>query len=315
MSAVCDTPVKGKMLRATKLDHCGVPVLGAGDWPVHVVTKGFVTVEYAPEFDDGEEIEQRDANGDSCVYEPARRRVKFYNVTVTACKVDPELYAMFTGMPILLDEDGVATGMRVTSRVNLGSAVALELWSGTSMKKCASGASPRPRFGYFLLPQIIDGHVTDFTIENGASNFTLTGKAVEGEGWGVGPFDVYLRASGVAPLMDPMTDADLLHLDWTTLPPPTPTCGISPRPPQGTITRDDSDESGQTAEYTATFVPVDPQRHSYTVDWGDGAVSPGPAMSATVTHQYRTRGTYLITITDTTTGGQRFASAVVPFRG
>ena len=312
MSAVCDTPVKGKMLRATKLDQCGNPLRGAGGWPVHVVTKGFVTVEYEPEFDDGEEIDQRDANGDSCVYEPSRRRVKFYNVTVTACKVDPELYSMFTGMPVVLDEDGVATGMRVTTRVNMTSAVALELWSGTSLKKCASGATPRPRFGYFLLPQVIDGHVADFTIENGASNFTLTGKAIEGEGWGVGPYDVYLRAAGVAPLMDPMGEADLLHLDWTTLPPPAPTCGISPRPPQGTIARDTSDATGRTVEFTATFVPAGPPPHTYTVDWGDGGVSPGPASSAKVSHEYAADGTYLVTITDTTTGGQRYSSVVVP---
>lgn len=314
MSAVCDTPVRGKMLRATKLDPCGRPVRDTSGWPVHVVTKGFISVEYAPEFDDGDEIEQKDANGDPCVYIPARRRVKFYNVTVTACKVDPELYTMVTGMPVVLDEHGVATGMRVTSRINLSTAVALELWSGTAARKCTPG-SPRPRFGYFLLPQVIDGHVTDFTIENGASNFTLTGKAVEGEGWGTGPFDVYLRTSGVAPLMDPMTDADLLHLDWTTLPPPAPTCGISPRPPDGTVTRGAGDASSRTAQYTATFVPADAQPHTYTVDWGDGAVSPGPATAATVSHSYAADGTFLITVTDTTTGAQRFTSVVVPLAG
>lgn len=62
MAAVTDTPVKGKMLRATKLGPCGDPVLGVGGWPVQVVTKGFVSVEYSAEVDDGEEIDQRDAN-------------------------------------------------------------------------------------------------------------------------------------------------------------------------------------------------------------------------------------------------------------
>ncbi|NHW87659.1 hypothetical protein, partial [Escherichia coli] len=87
----------------------------------------------------------------------------------------------------------------------------------TQLKRC--GTMARPRFGYFLLPQIIDGMIGDFTIANGAASFTLTGKAIENPEWAVGPYDVYLRTTGVAPLADPMGDDDLLHLDWTLLPP------------------------------------------------------------------------------------------------
>ncbi|BCJ61603.1 PKD domain-containing protein [Micromonospora endophytica] len=309
MSAVCDTPVKGKMLRATKLGVCGDPILGAGGWPVHVTSKGFISVEYAAEVDDGEEIDQKDANGDRLVYEPARRRIKLYNVTVTCGRVDPELYTLFTGQPVLLDEDGTATGLRITSRLNLDSAVALEVWSGTQLKRC--GTMARPRFGYFLLPQIIDGMIGDFTIENGAANFTLTGKAIENPEWGVGPYDVYLRTTGVAPLTDPMGDDDLLHLDWTLLPPPAPTCGLTPRPPDGTVAADDSDETNMTAEFTATWVPGPPGAE-YTVDWGDGTSAAGPAEAASVSHQYASPGTYLVTVTHTASGAQRFLSFVAP---
>lgn len=311
MTAVCDTPVKGKMLRATKLGVCGDPILGAGGWPTHVTSKGFVSVEYAAEVDDGEEIDQKDANGDPLVYEPARRRIKLYNVTVTAGRVDPELYTLFTGMPVVLDEDGNATGMRVTSAVNLDSAVALEVWSGTQLKKCVAGAIQRPRFGYFLLPQIIDGQIGDFTIENGAASFTLTGKAIENPGWGVGPYDVYLRKTGVEALMDPMGDQDLLHLDWTYLPPPAPTCGLTVRPPDGTVAADPADATNMTAEFTATYVPAAPDQ-AFSVDWGDGASSAGPAADATVSHKYAAPGTYLVTVTHTSSGAQRFKSFVAP---
>lgn len=309
MSAVCDTPVKGKMIRVTKLGVCGDPILGAGNWPVHVTSQGFVSVEYGAEVDDGEEIDQKDANGDSLVYEPARRRIKLYNVTVTCGRVDPELYTLFCGQPLVIDESGTATGLRVTSKLILDSAVALEVWSGTALKKC--GTIPRPRFGYFLLPQIIDGMIGDFTIENGAASFTLTGKAIENAGWGVGPYDVYLRSTGVAPLMDPMGDADLLHLDWTLLPPPAPTCGVTPRPPDGTVATDVADPTNMTAEFTATYVPSAPG-DQYTLDWGDGASAAGPAEAASVSHQYVSAGTYLITVTHTATGAQRFTSFIAP---
>ena len=311
MPAVCDSPIKGKMLRATKLTSCGVPVLGTGAWPVQILTKGFVSVEYSPEFDDGEEIDQRNADGESCVYEPARRRVKFMNLTITACRVDPELYTLITGMPLVVDEAGAATGMRITSTVNADTAVALELWSGTAGRKCAGGASTRPRFGYFLLPQIVDGQVGDFTIENGAATFTLTGKGVENEAWGVGPYPVYLRPTGVTPLAQAMGARDLLHLDWTTLPPPAAVCGLVPRPPDGALTRDNTDSTGMSVTFTASYVPAGTS--GYTVDWGDGTASPGPTAAAgTVRHQYSATGVQLITITDTTSGAQRFASVVTP---
>jgi hypothetical protein len=112
--------------------------------------------------------------------------------------------------------------------------------------------------------------------------------------------------------MDPMGDQDLLHLDWTLLPPPAPTCGLTPRPPDGDVAVAAADATNMTAQFSATYVPPGPPVHPYTVDWGDGASSAGPAEAASVTHQYAAEGTYLITVTDTTTGAQRFKSFVAP---
>lgn len=311
MSGIRDTPVKGKMLRLTQLDTCGNPVLVNG-WPVHVTSKGFVSVEYEPEFDDGDEIEQKNADGDACVYEPGRRRTKFYNVTIVVCGVDPELFQLWSGMPLILDENGAATGIRMTSQLNVDSAVAVELWSGTALKKCPPGSSAsRPRYGYFLLPNVIDGVVTDFTIENGAANFTLSGKAIDGSGWDVGPYEVYLRSTGVAKLPDPIGDRDLLHMDWTMLPPPAPSSGIAPRPADGALAKDPADTTGMTTRFTPSYVPAAPG-NAYTIEWGDGAMSAGPASAGTVSHQYTTAGTYLVTLTDGTTGVTRYKSVAVP---
>jgi PKD repeat protein len=47
------------------------------------------------------------------------------------------------------------------------------------------------------------------------------------------------------------------------------------------------------------------------VDWGDGWVTPGPTSGGTSTHTYAEAGLYLVTLTDTTNGGQRFLSTVV----
>jgi hypothetical protein len=234
MAAQCYAPVKGKVIRATQLDACGKPVLGAGDWPVHVVSKGFISVEYEPEIDDGEDIEQRNADGELCVSVPACPTIKWMNITVSFCQVDPELYSLMTGVPVVLDPDGAATGFRIRKTIQCDGGVALETWTGVSGARCTAGSASAQRYGYFLVPWLTQGVIQAFTIENGAATFQIKGRGVDGGLWGTGPFAVYRTGAGVtAKLAQPIGDGDLVHADLTTLPPPAPSCGVVPRPTGG----------------------------------------------------------------------------------
>ncbi|MGH2360477.1 MAG: hypothetical protein ACRDGM_08040, partial [bacterium] len=56
--------VKGTVLRATKVNNCGLPVAGPAN---RVVTPGWVSLTISPEMQEAEELEQRNAEGRPCV--------------------------------------------------------------------------------------------------------------------------------------------------------------------------------------------------------------------------------------------------------
>lgn len=212
--------VRGRALRATRLDGCGQVVLGPDSV---VATDGFISVGLTANNEEGETISVTNAAGNVCILDEPQPRFLNYSVTVAFCGVDPELFSLMTGQPVVLNAAGTeAVGLRVNSKINLGDkGFALEMWSNVPVAACdASGGAS---FGYFLLPFLKGGVLGDFTVENGAINFTMTGATTkEGSEWGVGPFDVVRDESGGSgPLNEPITEGDHLHMEVTTVAPPT----------------------------------------------------------------------------------------------
>ncbi len=211
--------IRGNALRATRLNGCGDPVLG----PDSVVeTDGFISVGLTANQEQGEAISQTNAAGRVCILdEPAPKFVN-YSIEVQFCGVNPELLALMTGMPVRLNAAGTeVVGFTVNSKVQVSkTGFALELWSKVSQEEC--DASGLEAFGYLLLPFIKGGTLGDFSVENGAVNFTMTGaRTKDGSGWGAGPFDVVRDETDAAgPLNDPVTVGDHLIMEVTTVPPP-----------------------------------------------------------------------------------------------
>lgn len=294
----CVSLVRGKTIRATQVDECGLPVT-VGGWPKNVVSTGFVSIQYSPEVDDGEEINQPNANGDECVLVVPCPKIKWINVTAVFCKVDPMLYTMLTGWPVVLDEDGNATGFRGQKRITCETGTALESWTGVKAARRCDPASPLVKYGYFLVPFLTAAYVSDFTIENGVANFTIIGKGLENDGWDVGPYDILRGEAGLLPLADPMGVDDLYHFEVTTLAPPNEICGLYPEPFHFSIAED-------LLEVTLTYTEVQGSGpvHANVVDWGDGTTSAGPIITGGpgVVHTYTAAGTYLICSTDSVTG-------------
>src|SRR3954470_12906766 len=87
MAAVCVTPIKGTHIRLVKVDICGVPVTGTP--AMSVVTKGFVQVQMEPQYEDGEEFFEKNADGEACVNQKDDPVLKRLNLNVQLCEVDP----------------------------------------------------------------------------------------------------------------------------------------------------------------------------------------------------------------------------------
>jgi hypothetical protein len=222
MSGTSFPLVRGRVMRATKLDKCGTPVTGAESV---VVTEGFVSVGMTAEINEAEEIEVKNANGKTCVRDPGCPEFKGYSVEIAFCNVDPCLFSMLTGQDSIVDAQGEVVGFKMNSKVSAcDNAFALEVWAGVPGVACTGTDGA---FGYVLLPFIQSGVIGDFTIENAAITFTVTGaKTLDGNAWGVGPYNV-VNGIGDTPakLAEALDANDHLAVLYTEVAPPAATDG------------------------------------------------------------------------------------------
>ena len=210
--------LRGYTLRATKLDGCGNPALGARST---VTTEGFVSVGVTANTDEGEPIQVPNARGKLCINDVPTPKFLNYGLEIVFCDVDPVLFTLLTGQPLVLDAQGNPTGFRINSKVDLDkSGFALELWTGVAGLACEPGQASLT--GYMLFPFVKGGVLGDFSVENAAINFTITGAVTkDGSNWGVGPYDVQLDEDGVAgPLLEAADTADhFIHFPTSVEPP------------------------------------------------------------------------------------------------
>src|SRR5688500_15274810 len=106
--AICAAPIQGSHLRIVAVDDCGVPITGAG--ALTVVTKGFVQVAMEPDYEDGEEFVERNADGELCVNQKDKPSLKRLQLTVDWCEVDPVLAAYVMSARLLDTESPAITG-------------------------------------------------------------------------------------------------------------------------------------------------------------------------------------------------------------
>lgn len=255
MGTVCFPLVRGRVMRATRLDAFGAV---ADSGCSSIATEGFVSVAVTANVEEGEVITVVNAGGRTCVRDAAPPSFSGYGVAITFCDVNPDLYAMMTDQEVVYDSTGDAVGFRVNSGVDPSKAnFALEVWSNVA------GAVSGEAYGYTLFPFISGGVLGDFTFENGAVSFSLTNAATkDGTAWGVGPYDVVSDGTGPSPLLTPLDSKDHLHVQYTTIAPPTPGCLCLASGPAAT---------GATAGTPGTWTPVDSYPPANMTDLTDGS--------------------------------------------
>lgn len=228
MATTCVTLARGKMLRITKLDTCGVPVAGAGG---SLVAKAFISGTVTPNYADVEEISQQDANGDLCIDDRSPVALRWLDIELNVCTTDPDMINLITGDPIVMDDAGTPNhiGFRIDASVSGSANFGLEIWEGVTGQACTAGGFTN--YGYFLFPWVKDAQWGEWTHENGALTFTWTMRAVFNSGWGTGPYLVRRDATVPATLekiTSPIGSSQLMHFEVTSAPLPTPACGSVP---------------------------------------------------------------------------------------
>lgn len=170
MSSLSGTPIKAKAMRIIKLDECGVPVSGAGS--AVIVTKGFISVAMAHQYQDGTEYIQQDITGDLCVNEMDDPAYKRSDLTITWCQICPDVISVATGEDLLTTGSATGTGNAfgeglITARYSM------ELWTPMAGAG-ACDESGNQKFFYWAWPHIGGTKVGDSTFEMAPYQYTFT---------------------------------------------------------------------------------------------------------------------------------------------
>lgn len=163
MAANCFAPIRGKRVRATVVDVCGTAPAAATANSL-VVSNGFVTVQYAFDYQAGTEITQVNADGQLCINDRTCDQFKRIETTIDFCQVDPDMFTLTTGLPAEVDGAGVTQGFRVREGITCNQ-FSLELWTGVN------GQAPCPTSNQ--VDTITEGGagLTSFTLTVSASGF------------------------------------------------------------------------------------------------------------------------------------------------
>lgn len=164
--------ILGTWMRVTPLD-----VSGNIDSTKPVVnSKGFITATFSPQFETGDEITEKAADGSVCVSFKIDDSFKRVDFSLSLCDVDPEVTALLASGNVILDDGGAVIGY--TSPVageKISNPVAIELWSQAII--AGKPASDTP-YWHWVFPYVKVRYDGDRELGNSRMSNEFTGQGV-----------------------------------------------------------------------------------------------------------------------------------------
>lgn len=225
MPTKCYAPVRGSVIRVTRLDSCGNPDPGLS---AVVVSKRISTITIEEVTEEGTNIRDRNFGGEMCVVDDAFTDTIGFGLEIALCGVDPDLVSLLTRQPVVRNAAGDVVGFDVNTGIDMDdTGFAIEVWSRLAGAACdPSGFRP---WGYTPFPFVKGGRLGGFSFEDAAVNFTISGAQTrDGNGWGVGPYDVDRGAGpgfAPSPLFEPLGENTHFRNMIVNLDPPAASCG------------------------------------------------------------------------------------------
>jgi hypothetical protein len=170
--------IQGVSIRVTRLDAAGNLLNNPGD---SYTTSAFMRLSFTPEYEEGDEIVEKSANGTICVSYKAPDTLKRVTMEVAICEPDPELTNLMSGGLLLRKNLGT---FAAPDRKSIGWAapgvgddpsgfgVAIEVWSFAV--KDGKRAATLPYF-HWVFPYCRLRQSGDRVIENGMIASTFEG--------------------------------------------------------------------------------------------------------------------------------------------
>jgi hypothetical protein len=178
--------IQGVSIRVTRLDAAGNLLNGPGD---SYTTAAFMRVSFTPEYEEGEEITEKGANGVICVSYKAPDTLKRITMELAICEPDPELSQLLSGGLLLRktvngEVKSVGWAAPGVGDDPAGNGVAVECWSHAV--KGGKRASVLPYF-HWVFPFAKFRQSGDRVIENGMLANTFEGYGLGNVNFGAGP--------------------------------------------------------------------------------------------------------------------------------
>ncbi len=174
--------IQGVSIRVTRLDAAGNLLTGPQD---SYTTSAFMRISFTPEYEEGDEITEKGANGVVCVSYKAPDTLKRITMELAICEPDPELSALLSGGLLLRknigtanDPDNKSVGWAAPGVGDdpAGNGVAVEAWSHAVTGGKRNGVLP---YFHWVFPYAKFRQSGDRVIENGLLANTF-------EGYGLG---------------------------------------------------------------------------------------------------------------------------------
>lgn len=174
--------VTGSHIRLTRLTSDGSLAVGpSGSY----VTKAFISFSLTPEYEEGDELTQKNASGQTCVAFKAADTLKRVNLSVALCDPDPEFTEMISG-GTLLTKDGKSVGW-ASPKVGedpTGNGVAIEVWSNAVV---AGKFASEGRYYHWIFPYSRMRESGERVIQNDILATEFEGYSVGNDKFGTGP--------------------------------------------------------------------------------------------------------------------------------
>ena len=168
--------VQGDAIRITPLNIDGTinsskPIL---------TTDGFISASFGTEFEDGDEISEKAANGRVCIQYKADDSMTGITFNLSLCSPDPEASALLAGGDVIIDEDGDVVGYSSPAVGDLvGNPVAIEIWSKAIINGKPASGDP---YWHWVFPYVRVRYEGDREFTNGALTNEFSGTGVGNDG-------------------------------------------------------------------------------------------------------------------------------------
>lgn len=173
--------IQGVSIRVTRLDASGNLLNNAGD---SYTTSAFMRLSFTPEYEEGDEIVEKSANGTICVSYKAPDTLKRVTMELAICEPDPELTNLVSGGLLLRknlgtfaapDRKSIGWSSPGIGDDPSGNGVAVECWSFAV--KDGKRAATLPYF-HWVFPYCRLRQSGDRVIENGMIASTFEGYSI-----------------------------------------------------------------------------------------------------------------------------------------